>query len=560
MVKRFIKVLNTEWNGLHEAAFLLGIFALLSQVLALVRDRLLASQFGAGATLDAYYSAFRIPDFLYASIASLVAITVLIPFLVEKISQDETRRKARVFLSSIFSVFLATITIVCLGIAILLPRLAPFVVPGFDPETTETFLSLTRLLLLSPVLFGLSNLLGVVTQTYRKFFVFAIGPVLYNLGIILGIVVFSPTYGVKGVAFGVLIGACLHLLVQVPVVLRERLMPRVTFRLAWADIQSVIALSLPRTLGLASGHIAMLVLVAIASYLSHGSIAIFTLAMNMQSIPLSTIGMSYSVAAFPTLVALHVKGRRKDFLLEVSTAARHIIFWSFPAIVLFVVLRAQVVRTILGSGLFDWTATRLTAAALAIFALSVLAQSLNLLFVRAYYAMGNTRTPLVVNVTSALGIVLCGFMLIWAFDHLLVFRYFLEAILRVEDLPGTDVLMLPLAYSLGMLANMTLYLIMFRKDFPEFLHILKRTVLHSFTASILMGYVAYHGLQVFERFLNTDTTLGIFLQGAISGACGIIALVFVLRLMDNREVLEIGRSLRRRFWKARPIVEATEGL
>ena len=557
---RLLRVFNREWSGLHEAAFLLAGTAVLSQLLGLVRDRLLASHYGASTALDVYYAAFRVPDLLYASVASFVAVTVLIPFLLVAIEREHDKEEARKFINSIFTVFVFGMVLVC-GLAyILLPYIAPNIVPGFTPEAQSEFITLSRLLLLSPLLLGISNLFGAVTQSLRRFFVFALGPVLYNIGIILGIIFLMPSYGLRGVAMGVLFGACLHVLIQLPVLATARLIPRFTLRIDRKSIYRVVTLSIPRTLALSATHIASMVLIALASRIEVGSIAVFIFAMNLQSIPLSVIGMSYSVAAFPTLAKLWSGGNHEAFFEQIVAATRHIIFWSFPAIVLFIVLRAQIVRTILGSGAFDWTATRLTAAALALFAISVVAQSLVLLYTRSFYAMGRTRVTLYANVLGALCIVVASYALLYAFSTQTTFRFFAETLLRVTDIPGSSVLMLPLGYSVGMIANLALLLMFLNKRFPLLGQAIKKAFLHSFTASVVLGFVAYHSLQVFATTFDLDSFSGIFLQGFCAGMIGIFSCIFLLRLMDNQELEEVRISLHHKFWKAKPIATEPEAL
>ncbi|OGZ04808.1 MAG: hypothetical protein A2845_05605 [Candidatus Lloydbacteria bacterium RIFCSPHIGHO2_01_FULL_49_22] len=557
---RLLRVFNREWSGLHEAAFLLAGTALLSQMLGLVRDRLLAQNFGANTSLDVYYAAFRVPDFLYASVASFVAVTVLIPFLLEHIALEHDKEKARHFIDSIFTAFVLGMVLVCVLAFFLLPHLARFIVPGFTESAEHSFIQLSRILLLSPFLLGISNLFGAITQSLRRFFVFALGPVLYNIGIIIGIIFLMPTFGLVGVVYGVLIGALLHVSIQLPVLMSSRLTPRVTLHIDRHVVYRVVRLSIPRTLALSATHLGTMVLIALASQIEVGSIAVFMLAMNLQSIPLAIVGMSYSVAAFPTLAKLWSVGDHDAFFEQITTATRHIIFWSFPAIMLFIVLRAQIVRTILGSGAFDWTATRLTAAALALFAVSVIAQNLVLLYTRAFYAMGKTRITVYANVSGAVLIVGSSFALLYLFSHQLTFRYFAETLLRVPDILGTSILMLPLGYSVGMIANLCFLAYSMWKRFPKFGASVKKAFLHSFTASVVMGFVAYHSLQVFANVVNTDLFLGIFFQGLLSGVIGICAGIFLLRLMENKELEEVWVSLHHKFWKAKTIAAEQEGL
>jgi putative peptidoglycan lipid II flippase len=519
---------------------------------------LLAAHFGAGESLDIYYAAFRVPDLLYASIASFVAVTVLIPFLLEKMEKDGDQENARRFVNTVFTAFAVTMTVVVAIAYIAMPYLARFVVPGFSFEAQAEFVLLSRILLLSPFLLGVSNLFGAVTQSLRRFFVFAAGPVLYNVGIVIGIVFLMPRYGLAGVVWGVILGALFHVAIQLPVLFSNRIVPRFTVTIGWEDIRHVVKLSVPRTLALSAANFSTIILVALASKVASGSIAVFTLAMNLQSIPLAVIGMSYSVAAFPTLAKLWTKGDHPEFLEHIVIAMRHIMFWSFPAIILFIVLRAQIVRTILGSGAFDWTATRLTAAALALFAVSVVAQNLVLLLTRAFYAMGKTRLPLVANMIGAALVVISSFVLLALFRDHPLFRYFAEAMLRVADIPGTSILMLPLGYSLGMIVNVFLLLFFLQKEFAPVLFRAKKAFLHSFTTSIVVGFVAYHGLQVLAPIFDLDTFVGVFFQGLLAGLLGIVAGIFLLRLMENQELEEIRVSLHKKFWKAVPIAVGEE--
>lgn len=559
MVERFFRAIHREWNGVHEAAFLLGGFALLSQFLGLIRDRMLAHQFGAGNSLDMYYAAFRVPDFLYASVASFVAVTVLIPFLLERMGEgkeDEAKR----FFYSVFLAFTGLIFAVTILAFFAMPVLAPYIVPGFSDHDTDMFVMLSRILLLSPIILGFSNLFGSVTQTYRRFLVFALGPVLYNIGIIVGILCFLPLVGLPGLVFGVLLGAMLHLVIQIPIIARHGFLPALPRPFDFSGVRSLLRTSFPRTLALSCTHFTTIVLIALATQVAEGSVAVFQLALNLQSIPLAIVGMSYSVAAFPTLARRWTEGRAEEFAREVATAMRHIVFWSFPAIALFVVLRAQIVRTILGTGEFDWSATRLTAAALALFAISIVAQSILLLLLRAFYAMGETRRPLIWSAMGAGVTIGSALILFFVFDTSVVFRYFVESLLRADDIAGTKMLMLPLAYSIGVIISASgLFLLLVRK-FPGEWQRVRKAFLHAFTSSVIIGLSAYHGLQFFDDIFDINTFQGIFLQGLCSGVIGIVVGVFLLRLMENRELIEIQDSLRRRFWKAKPIAAEQENL
>ncbi|MAZ40777.1 murein biosynthesis integral membrane protein MurJ [bacterium] len=559
MVNGIVRLFNKDFGGLHEAAFLLGISAFGSQILALVRDRLFASTFGAGTTLDVYYASFRVPDIIYVLVASLVAATVLIPFITEKLG-EERRQELNNFLSSILTFFLLLMIIVSLVAYVLMPTLADIVVPGFSDENKETFIELSRLLLLSPFLLGLSNLFGSVVQTMRRFFVYALTPIVYNLAIIFGLLFLYEPFGIKGLVYGVILGALFHFIIQIPTVVRSGIFPRITFVPDFSSIKKVVTLSLPRTLTLSVNHILIIVFVALASRIEEGSIAIFNLSYNLQSVPLAIIGMSYSVAAFPTLSRLFSNGDKSHFVQYIVAAGKHIIFWSLPVLSLFVVLRAQIVRTILGAGEFTWTDTRLTAAALALFSFSVVAQGLINLFVRGYYAAGNTKKPLYVNLVSGLVSVVLGFVFLSIFSSVPGFRDFFENLFRVEGIPGTSVLMLPLAFSVGALLNLSLIWLLFKKEFREYYVSIRKSVFQSLAAALLMGIVAYYLLQVFDDVFDINTFWGIFLQGFLSGIAGIVVGILFLETLGNQEIKDIRRALVARVSKTRPVLPDQEEL
>lgn len=561
MVKKILdflsgEFLNREISSLNQAALLLGLFAFLSGVLAFLRDRLLAHIFGASRELDIYYAAFRIPDFLFVTIASIVSLSVLIPFIIEKDSQG--RELLQEFIDTVFSFF----GIVMLSVAALaylsLPQLSEYLFKGFSAEELLRVVFLSRLLLLSPIILGLSNLFGSLTQAYNRFTTYAVAPLLYNAGIIVGIVFLAELIGVLGVAIGVVAGALMHLLIQVPFVVKSGLGPRPTLRLRWSLIEKVIMISLPRTLTLSLSSIVLILLVAFAARMDEGSISILSFSINMMSVPLSIIGVSYSLAAFPTLTRKFQENDLKAFLAQMANSARFIIFWSLPLTVLLIVLRAQVVRVLLGTGLFDWNATRLTAAALALFVLSSVFQSLLLLFMRGFYSAGATLKPFFINLFSTALLLALTYWLINVFYYSSAFHYFITTLLKVEDLPGSAVLMLPLGFSLGTIFNGILLWIFFERDFRGFSRGVVRTLFESIGVSFIIGATAYVGLNIFDTVFAINTLPGIFLQGFLAGILAILAGIIVLVALKSRELAAVWQVLKSKFWKAEVIATDPE--
>jgi putative peptidoglycan lipid II flippase len=558
MVKSFLKYINKEVNGLHQAAYLLAIFAISSQLLALIRDRLLASHFGAGHELDLYYAAFRIPDFIFITVGSMVSVSVLIPFLVEKMKAGHEEGKK--FIGNIFTFFFLLIIITSVIAFFFIPTINKLLFTGFSAADLVIVNNLSRILLLSPIFLGISNIFGTLTQTYKRFLIYSLSPILYNIGIILGIIFLYPAFGLSGLVLGVVLGALMHFLIQVPFIVENNLFPRPCLKFNFEEIKKVLVVSVPRTFTLGSDNISAIFLLSFASSMTAGSIAVFNLSYNLQSVLLSIIGVSYSLAAFPMLVRYRSDGERNKFIEQTVVSAQHIIFWSIPCAILFITLRAQIVRTILGAGVFNWFQTRLTAAALAIFVASIIFQNLTLLFVRAYYAVGNTKKPFIAKFINALTTVVLGFVFMILFKNYPPFRNLLENLLRIQDVPGTIVLVLPLGWSVGEVLNNLALWFVFEKDFKGFSLPVLKTTAQVLVSSLSMGIVSYFSLNLFSFVFNMNTTFGVFMQGFVSGIFGIIVGVIVLVLMKNKELAEVYSTLRGKISKVKIFTPTQCGL
>ncbi len=554
---RAFKLLSQEVRGLHTAFYVLAFVAFLTAVVGLLRDRLLAHVFGASATLDIYYAAFRVPDLIFVALGALVSVYILIPGLARR--SEEAKRD---YIDTIIAGFFIFTILIC-GLAYFL---APVILPLFFPAfvingSMPALLTLTRIMLLQPILFGFSNIFAAITQSRKRYLLYSISPLLYNLGIIVGTVFLYPRMGITGLAWGVVFGALMHAGIQVPSILDDgffRRFPKLREPRALAE---TVFVSVPRALALSMSEIAELGLIALAGLLAPGSISIFIFAYNLQSVPLSIIGSSYSVAAFPTLAAALAAGRRNEFIAHTATAARSVVFWSLPATALVIVLRAHLVRVILGSGAFNWTDTRLTAAAFALFSVSLVAQGLALLIVRAYYAAGRTFVPFFVSAATAALTILFGAASIGALHTMPVVGEFASAILRVSEVPGTSVLALAFAYTLVSIIGTVALLWHFEYRFAGFLKLVWRGWGESLLASVTCGAVAYATLVAVGPITLSSTVLTVFLRGLAGGIAGIVACTLIYALLGNREYRETTAALHgrlRRVSLAPTIVAAAE--
>ena len=537
MLNRLRAAWHGETSGLTAAAVIVGIASLASRVVGLFRDRILASTFGAGSALDTYYAAFRIPDFLYNLIILGALSAGFIPVFSEYLAK-RGEKEAWQLSERVLSLVGAAMAVCCVVLALAAPWIVPLTVPGFSPENTALTVHLTRIMLLSPFFLGLSAVMGGILQAQRRFFAFSLAPVFYNLCIILGTLLLAPRFGMTGVAIGVVVGAVLHFAVQASVAIRlgVRRVPFPSFR--HEGVRRIIRLMLPRTAGLAVSQLNLVILLIFASTLATGSVAVFNLASNLQSFPVGIIGISFAVAAFPALSEAASRKDREAFLKALSGTARKIIFCILPATALFFLLRAQTVRLALGAGFFDWDDTIRTATVLGIFAFSLLGQSLVPLFARAFYALQNTRTPLVIGLCTEV----VNLLLAWWLH-------------RVWGITG-----LAVAFSVAAYVNAGLLIWQLRRTYgPIGGRAVARSIVVSFVASCAIIVAGYPVREFFGHWLfPLRSSWQVLVQAGAAGVVGVCAFVLVAYVLKSEELMDMIEVFHRRLFRTKVVVAGAE--
>ncbi|MAF20522.1 MAG: murein biosynthesis integral membrane protein MurJ [Parcubacteria group bacterium] len=397
MIKRLF---NNQSKTIMSAAFVLGAASLVSRLLGLVRDRMLAGMFGAGDELDIYYAAFRIPDLVFSLLVVGAISAGFIPVFINYVQKNES--KAWHLANSVLNLITLSLVIVCLILIIIAPWLIKLIAPGFSPDKLALTVQLTRIMFLSPFFLGLSAVLGGILQSFRRFLIYALGPIMYNLGIIFGVLFLVDYFGLKGLAYGVVLGAFLHMVIQVPSAWLCGFKWRPVFDFRFAGVKRVFKMMPPRIINLAFWQITLIVMTVLASLLAVGSVAVYNLAYNIWSFPLGIFGISFVVAAFPKLSQAAQKKNKVGFVKIFSSTTRQILFFTLPAAVLFIVLRSQIVQIILGTGRFETADVHLTAQILGYFSLGLFAQALILLFLRGFFAWEDAKTPLLTGFLTTL--------------------------------------------------------------------------------------------------------------------------------------------------------------
>ena len=393
-----------------NASLVLAIAAVASRVLGWVRLVVIGSQFGASRELDAYFAAFLIPDAIFQLLVAGALFTALVPVFVSLRTRDQDVEAWRLA-SSVINALVLALAALSLVVALFAPALVPLVAPGYDAPTTELAVRLTRIMLLSPVFIGLGAVVTGLLNSYNSFAVPALAPLVYNLSIILAAIFVAPFLGVEALAIGVAAGSLLHLAIQLPAMRRIGHRYDLILDLRSPAVRSVAFLMGPRTLGLAAGQLNLIVSTVLASGLREGSVTAYNYAFQLSQIPVGIVGVSIAVALFPTLSRDAALGNVSEIRRQVSGSLRMITFIALPVTAIMVVLREPLTSTIVQYGLFDQQAADRTAGALLFFALGLAAHSAVQVLVRAYYAMHDTRTPVLWAVVAvALNIPLMSFL------------------------------------------------------------------------------------------------------------------------------------------------------
>ena len=516
--------LNTK-HSIARSAVIIGVFTLLSRLVGLFRDMSFASRIGPGPMLDTYNAAFRVPDFMFNLLVLGTLSVAFIPVFTEYYLRD--KEEAEKIANTILNISFLAMSVLMGILFIFLPQVTSVVVPGFTGQKLADVVSLTRLFLLSPIIFTVSNVFGSVLNSLKRFLVTSLAPILYNVGIIFGIYFLYPHLGAVGLAYGVLIGAGAHLILQAAAVFRLGWSYRLDF--AWRDVGvvKVFRLFVPLVVSLDPAQVSLLVATIVGSTLMAGSISIFNLANNLQAVPLGIFALSVSVAAFPSLSEAFARRDEAEFGIIFRNSIMNILFFVIPISMLMIVLRAQVVRVLFGRGAFNWQDTALTANAFGVLALSIWAQALAPLFSRAFYARHNTIIP----VLTGLGSIAVN----------AVASFFLGRAYGVLGLAG--------GFSISAIVDAGLLYVFLEPRLPEFqLAPLVVPLVKLAAASVVMAATTYAMLFPLATLLPLTGTLNVFIQGLVAGVFGIAvfaAAASILKIEQARYALD---TIKRKFF------------
>ncbi|MBU4315091.1 murein biosynthesis integral membrane protein MurJ [Patescibacteria group bacterium] len=509
------------------AAAIIASFSILSRVIGFARDRILAGAFGAGDTLDVYFSAFRIPDLLFQLMVVGALSASFIP-LFTKYYKDKSDGKEWELTNKILNLIVVTFTLIIILVIIFINPLASAIAPGFDLPKHELLVSMARIMFGAQLILAISMVFGSVLQGAKNFFLFSLAPIFYNVGIIAGVVFFVPVLGEVGLAWGVVFGAFMHLLLQFIGVKALGYSYKPLLVLKDKDITYTIKNMVPRVLGLAVNQVNFILMTAIASTLAVGSITVLQFAYNLNYFAVGVIGVSYAVAVFPTLCSLYNDEKFSQLIEVFSRTTRQMLLFLIPATVFFLFLRAQMVRLVVGAGEFDWEATILTANTLGFFASTLIFQSLVYLLIRMYFAQGNTKSPLVYALISTIVFVLSAILLTQKFG----------------------VLGLGMAYSLSSFVQFILLWTSLRIKMGG---LKEKQIMHSAWKMVVAGSLCAFSVQgmkyLIGDWLGLETFFGVFAQLAVAGLVGSLVYILSAYALECEEMQSLVKGLKGKFIK-----------
>lgn len=398
MVKSLFSLLSTRQNTILSGATVLMVTVFASKFLGLIRSRLLFQNFDT-STASIFFASFQWPDLLFQLLIFGSLSVAFVPVFTEYLNK-EGEEKAFDFASNILNISLLVFGLCCILSIILISPINSLLVPGFSGDQKVLTDQLTRLILIGQTILVVGSFFIGVLTSFQRFIIAALAPLFYNLGIIFGIAVLSPIFGIQGPAIGVIIGALLHVLIQIPIVRSLGFKYRFSFDFLNKGVKEVFKLMSVRTIGLAVEQVNEKVGFALATLISLSAPSILTVAQQLQIVPIGLFGATIAQAALPVLSREHARGEKGEFKSTLLTTMHQILFLTLPAAAILIILRIPVVRLTFGAAQFGWEDTVLTGRTVVFLSLGLVAQSVTLLLVRGFYAFKDTKTPVTVSVIT----------------------------------------------------------------------------------------------------------------------------------------------------------------
>ncbi|MEK7577307.1 MAG: murein biosynthesis integral membrane protein MurJ [Patescibacteria group bacterium] len=525
-MEKLWSVFTKKQNSIGSAALVLVSMVFLSRVLGLVRDRLLSSYFGP-EELGVYFAAFRIPNALFELLVMGALTSAFIPVYSRYIAKDD-EKNAQILASSLINLSLVVFFFLAIPVFFGAEWVSRFMAPGFSLDQIRQMSAYTRFMILfqvGPLLVG--NVFTGILQSHNLFLIPAAAPVLYNIGIIIGIILFSHTYGLWGAIIGVAIGALLFALIQIPLLIKVGYKHGFSVNVKHAGVREVGRLMGPRTFGLAISQIDTTIDLMMASLLGARMVTIFNFAQHLQQLPVGLFGTTIAQAALPSLSKVSATEDKDAFMRMIVNAIHQILFLVLPVSVLFIVLRIPVVRLVFGASQFDWAATVATGMTLSAFSISLFAQAIVQVLARAFYALYDSKTPVMIGIASVLVNSLLSILFVMYYKW--------------------PVWSLGVSASVASIVNALLLLYYLNRHVKGFISkMLLVPSLKMVLAALVTGVALYIPIKLLDQLVfDTTRTFGLLLLTGLTAFVGFSTYVFLSWVMGVEQVQSLLRLVRR---------------
>ena len=519
-----------------------------AKLISLLQTLIIAQVFGVGSELDAYVAANRIPELIVILISGGALTHAFIPIFGGFLAKDENEtawKLASHLINTIFSLAL----VLSAAVFLLAPWLVQNIVaPGFDSQTAQNTVAMMRILLLSTIIFSVSGIFSGILNSHQHFLLPALAPIMFDIGILIGVLFLLPSFGVHGIAWGAVLGAAMHFSIQVPGLFRYKMRWTLDLGLRDPQLWRVIRLMLPRIGGLGVFSLNFLVMNNIASRLGVGSVSALDWGWRLMQIPQTLIGTAMGIVIFPTLAALSevddLDGKRG----AMSGALRFILISSIPSGIALIVLGRPLI-SLLERGAFDSSASALVYSTLSMFTLGLIVHSALEVIARSFYADKDTLTPLF----AALGGALINFTFAIIFSEVALVdgATFLNAV--VESSPYFvlqreigNVSGLALANSLGVMFEVLTLLVILRRRWQGVQeNALARTLLKTLIASLIMAAVIIAVDMIWTGVMADGGLLTTLTRLALESVLGLIVFLIVAFLLKMQELSEFLAIIKR---------------
>lgn len=516
-MERIWKVMGRKQTTVGSAAFVLVSMVAASRVLGLVRDRLLSGRF-VPDELGVYFAAFRLPNLIFELLVMGALTSAFIPVFTKYLSHNKEKEAWRIA-ATLINLSIIVLFIFSIPVFIWTEAISRFLAPGFSRDQIVQMTQFTRFMIafqITPLLIG--NFFTGILQSYNLFLIPALAPVVYNVGIIVGIIVLTPILGLWAPVVGVSLGAILFMVIQLPILLRIGYRHSFEANPRVAGVSEVSHLMGPRTLGLAVSQIDTTVDLILASLLGARMVTIFNFAQHLQQLPVGLFGATVAQAALPLLSKQLASDDMDEFKKTISRALNQILFFVLPASALFIVLRIPVVRLVFGAARFDWEATVLTGMTLSTFSISLFAQSISHVLARGFYALYDSKTPVMIGIVAiAINAILSIIFIRWM--HLPIWSLGLST--SIASFINAGFLLWFLDRRVGRFHRWNLF----------------GPAIKMAIAAVITGVALYIPLKLLDQLVfDTTRVLGLILLTGVSGSIGLATYLFLSWVMGVGEV------------------------